>query len=444
MKSPLVGRRAHLPCMVMNLAAVLLLSPLWAAGHGPLALSPDRSFASQNWQEWSPRPELMPRCHIDRFTYRTAPDSLAISGNSNAAAYGGWQRVYDDVEAGRHYRTVAYYKALAVKDARRQILLRLDWLNGSNRRVGQPDFAYQTEAAGKGWTRVSIQAPAPEGAAKVRLELSLGWSPQGSVWWDDIVFEEAPAPAPRLVRIGSVSLRPADTGGKSGSVQAFLEALDRVGQEKPDIVCLGEGITLVGNSGSYASLAEPVPGPTTEKLGTKAKQYGMYLVAGIYEREGNAIYNTAVLIDRQGRLAGKYRKVYLPREEVEGGLTPGDTYPVFQTDFGTIGIMICWDSQYTDPARALAAQGAEMILLPIWGGNFTLMKARAIENHAFLISAGYDVETAVINPVGEVLHATKQSGVVKTVTVDLNERFLDAWLGHMGARFIKEMRWDQP
>jgi predicted amidohydrolase len=95
-------------------------------------------------------------------------------------------------------------------------------------------------------------------------------------------------------------------------------------------------------------------------------------------------------IDRAGNLIGKYRKVYLPREEIEGGLSPGSDYPVFRTDFGKVGLMICWDVQYADPARALALRGAEMILMPIWGGNQTLGKARAIENRVFLISSGYD------------------------------------------------------
>ncbi len=201
---------------------------------------------------------------------------------------------------------------------------------------------------------------------------------------------------------------------------------------------------MAGNSGSYVELAEPVPGPTTRSLGEKARKYSMYIVAGVYEREGETCYNTAVLLDRQGRLAGKYRKVYLPREEIEGGLTPGHGFPVFDADFGRIGLMICWDSEYADPARALAIQGAEMILLPIAGGDMTLLKARALENHVYLVSSGYDVETALINPAGTILFSTRQFGVFKTLTVDLNQRFFDPWLGDMRGRFHKEMRWDEP
>ena len=99
--------------------------------------------------------------------------------------------------------------------------------------------------------------------------------------------------------------------------------------------------------------------------------------------------------------------VYLPREEIEGGLTPGSDYPVFSTDFGKVGMMICWDAQYADPARALALGGAELLLVPIWGGNQTLMKARAIENRVFIAASGYDYPTHILDPDGEPGHCAR-------------------------------------
>jgi predicted amidohydrolase len=168
----------------------------------------------------------------------------------------------------------------------------------------------------------------------------------------------------------------------------------------------------------------------------------VYLVAGLIERDAHAAYNTSVLIDRHGNVAGKYRKVYLPREEIEGGLTPGSGCPVFDTDFGKIGMMVCWDAEYTDAARALAVQGAEIILVPVAGGYLTLLRARALENHLYVVSSGFDVESAIIDPTGEVLFATKDSGVSKVMAINLADRFTDAWLGDMRARFHKEMRTD--
>ena len=112
---------------------------------------------------------------------------------------------------------------------------------------------------------------------------------------------------------------------------------------------------------------------TTRRL---ARELRSYVVGGLYERVGPVVYNTAVLIDRDGKLAGRYRKTHLPREEWEAGITPGDSYPVFTTDFGKIGLMISWDVQFPEPWRELGLQGAELVLMPIWGGSETLLRAR--------------------------------------------------------------------
>jgi predicted amidohydrolase len=141
---------------------------------------------------------------------------------------------------------------------------------------------------------------------------------------------------------------------------------------------------------------------------------------------------------------GKYRKVYIPREELEGGITAGDAYPVFETDFGRIGLMICWDVQYADPARGLALRGAELILMPIWGGSQLLGRARAMENHVFLASSGYDYPAAIVAPDGEVLAQQETDGTLAVAEIDLEKRYADKWLGHMRGRYFRELRLDVP
>ena len=242
---------------------------------------------------------------------------------------------------------------------------------------------------------MELLAPAAGGAAAVTVELLFGHAPQATVYWSGITLERAEAPAPRMVRIATINLRPHNTKSSAESVARFAELVkSRV--DRPDLIVLPEAITLVGTPFVYTEVAESVPGPTTKRLGDLAIAKNAYIVAGILEREGAAVYNTAVLIGRKGELVGRYRKVYLPREEIEGGLTPGSDFPVFQTDFGRLGMMICWDVQYTDPARALALRRAEVIAMPIAGGNQTLAKARAIENQIFLVSSGYDFPSQVV------------------------------------------------
>ena len=194
---------------------------------------------------------------------------------------------------------------------------------------------------------------------------------------------------------------------------------------------------MIGTGKTYAQVAETIPGPTTAALSELAKRRSAYVVAGIYEREGPVLYNTSVLIDRKGTLVGRYRKVYLPRGELEGGLTPGSSYPVFRTDFGTVGMMICYDVFFADPARALATAGAELILMPIWGGDLTLAKARAIENEVGIF--GYDYPTAVVDPNPRGPGAGGRAGRWRA-RPHRPEPLVDPPLGDMRGRFMKELR----
>jgi predicted amidohydrolase len=324
-----------------------------------------------------------------------------------------------------------------------QVNARLDWTDVQGNRAGQPDYAWQTEKDGA-WKKLRLEAPAPEKAAGAKVQLLLSNAPAGKVEWKDVKVEEIAAPGPRNVTVATINLRPQKMPSREASVAAFADTIDRTVTQKVDLIVLPEGVTVVGTNKKYADVAEPLPGPTTETLGKVAAKHKAWLVAGVYEREGPVIYNTSVLLDREGRLAGKYRKIYIPREEIEGGITPGNSYPTFRTDFGTVGMMICWDVQYADPARSLAWNGAEIIALPIWGGNELLARARAAENRVFLVSSGYDYPTHIIDPDGKIVAEAKGQGTAAILTLDLNKRYLDPWLGDMRQRFHKELRLDVP
>ncbi len=406
-------------------------------------VTPGPDGTPAGWSTWSARPETAPRCFVDPQHARSKAGALTISGASNLVEHGGWEHLERDITGGGWYRFAAYYRAEAVASENWQIVARLDWRNAQNLRSGQPDYAYRMQRQGA-WTRLTIDTQAPQDAKAVVLQLYLSNAPDGTVWWDDVSLVQIPTPAPRELRIAAVNLRPRETKSSAESVSRFVGLVEDSIHEKTDVILFPEGITMQGTGQSYADSAEPIPGPTTLRLGELARARNTYIVAGIYEREGPAIYNTAVLIDRLGHVAGKYRKVYLPRKEIEGGLTPGRDYPVFQADFGTVGLMICYDAQFADPARALAGRGAEIIFMPIAGGDETLAKARAIENKIFLVTSGYDFPTAVIDPDGNYLSIARDRGTVARATVDLNHRYVDSWLGEMHSRRMRELRLDIP
>ena len=88
-----------------------------------------------------------------------------------------------------------------------------------------------------------------------------------------------------------------------------------------------ETLTYYHSGRTFAQCAEPIPGPSTEYFGGLAEKHDLYLVAGLLERDANLIYNVAVLIGPDGEVAGKYRKICLPRGEIEGGISPGKIIP---------------------------------------------------------------------------------------------------------------------
>lgn len=116
-------------------------------------------------------------------------------------------------------------------------------------------------------------------------------------------------------------------------------------------------------------LAEPIPGPSTEFFGNLAKELEIVIVTSLFERRAAGLYhNTAVVIERDGTIAGKYRKMHIPDDPAyyeKFYFTPGDIgfHPI-DTSVGRLGVLVCWDQWYPEAARLMALQGAEMLIYP--------------------------------------------------------------------------------
>ncbi len=116
-------------------------------------------------------------------------------------------------------------------------------------------------------------------------------------------------------------------------------------------------------------LAEPIPGPSTERLGRLAAKHGVVIVASLFERRAAGLYhNTAVVLEADGSLAGKYRKMHIPDDPgfyEKFYFTPGDLgFEPIDTSVGRLGVLVCWDQWYPEAARLMALAGAEILLYP--------------------------------------------------------------------------------
>ncbi len=153
--------------------------------------------------------------------------------------------------------------------------------------------------------------------------------------------------------------------------------------------------------------AEPIPGRTTERLGELARSGNCYVSGCFFELDNGKIFNTAVLLDPHGQVVGRYRKTHLP--PVEKLLTtPGDELPVFATEIGNVGMLICYDMMTPEVVRCLALKGADVLLWPSLGygwwvesGDFTV-QSRAHDNQVYILGA-LPQYSCIVDPYGDFL-----------------------------------------
>ncbi|MBS0001322.1 MAG: carbon-nitrogen hydrolase family protein [Cyclobacteriaceae bacterium] len=391
------------------------------------------------WQFSSQRKEIAPDFFIDKENRYKDLSTLALKGNGKSYVNGHWFRIIN-VNPGTYCDFSTHYLTEKVEEENRCVLARIIWLDKESNQTGMAEYPALTGIVNPdGWREIRQVYKVPGEAVQARIELIYRWDEDGTVRFGGTEMNKAENPLSRIVRLATIHHRPANNRSSEENLEEFKDLIVQAASGKADIVCLPEAITLAGTPHDYISASEPVPGPTTRFLGELAKEHRMYIVAGILEREDEVVYNTAILMDRNGDLAGKYRKLSLPREEIEGGVTPGDRLPVFDTDFGRIGIMICWDVTFPETARALAVKGAEIIFLPIWGGNLVLTRARAIENQVYLVSSTYDMKSAIFDLEGEILEEATDKKPVIVAEVDLNRQKLWPWLGDFKNRIPREM-----
>ena len=403
------------------------------------------------WTVWTPRDELRPRARV----IPAADGALLSLAAIRPESFGKWQTLAGGVRPGRSYRFEVWYRPAGIRNEQVSVPIILTWCSdAAGSAMLQRDFVDRAWRYGP-WRRAARTLEAPAGAQSVRVELGLRWTEKGSVEWKDPRLEEVEARPHRKVRVAATHLVPSSPATVEGNGELMGRILDEAGAREPDIVLLSENFVDRGVGRPLVETAQTIPGPATEMLSRKARQYSTYIATSLHEREGDLIFNTAVLIDRTGRIAGKYRKTHLAMIEGENGITPGGRYPVFDTDFGKVGMLVCWDNWFSEPARIMRLMGAELLLLPIAGDGDArhwdiVSRARAMDNGIYLVSSNTvgPSPSRIIDPSGEVLAETAAPFSMAFAEIDLDRERRLHWLsvgpgdGEARSLYIQERRPD--
>lgn len=428
---------------------IVFLTFLWLAA-APVSAD---ELQFDGWQPYSPRDEIRPEFAVSQNGGPMGKGGLLIKHDEREGLDGAWLKRFE-IDGDAHYRITAYCRTTDVENPRHQVYAELLFHDADerlvlNRQTGVPSrpfYPWDVETDERGWTKYTGIYRAPAAATQATVKLHLRWAPKGQVEWGGVSLVKTPPREKRIVRLAAANYRP--RGGKTGmdNCRQFAPRVAEAARQGADLVVFGECITAVGNGLSYEEAAEPIPGPATDYLATLAKKHDLYLVTSLHERVGHLIYNTAVLLGPDGTLVGKYRKVCLARDEYRKGVAAGRDFPVFDTPIGKIGMMICFDVHMPEVARGLAANGAEIIALPIMGGHPALARARAIENQVYLVTSTYSInddwmQTGVWDLSGELITRATEKDSVVVAEIDLSKQHI--WRANMGD-FRSRLRHERP
>lgn len=250
-----------------------------------------------------------------------------------------------------------------------------------------------------------------------------------------------------MEKIKIAAIQMSTVADKMENVRTVKTYLEKIKDENPDFVILPEMFCCPYQTENFPIYAEKEGGPVWQQLSGYAKQYGIYLIGGSMpekDDEGN-VYNTSYIFDREGKQIGKHRKVHLFDIDVKGGqtfkesdtLTAGDSDTVFDTEFGKIGVMLCFDIRFPELSRMMVNDGAKVIFVPAafnmttgpahWELSF---RTRALDNQIYMVgcapardvSAGYISwgHSIVTDPWGRVIDMLDEKKGILLAELDMD------------------------
>lgn len=221
---------------------------------------------------------------------------------------------------------------------------------------------------------------------------------------------------------------------RSWQMEWITKHLNLAGQAKADIACLGEGTV------NMEGLALPDCAPV-DRVRNLAKKHSMYIIFPVVAAREGIKRNTAILVGRHGSILGYYDKVHPTQTERERGVVPGDDFPVFELDFGNIGVQICHDLSFPESSRVLFLRGAELVFWPTWWSgwgqelDWIVIRSRAIDNDAYLavVSRGIQAKegwrprdpigrSGIVNPHGQTVSNIGYAPGLIVTEIDLGKK----------------------
>ncbi len=241
----------------------------------------------------------------------------------------------------------------------------------------------------------------------------------------------ADAPRNRVVRVVTVSQADLIRTGPE-LLDQTMERLERAASARPDIACLPE-VMVDGPP-------EEVPGPITRRVSEWARRNSSYVVFGIKTKVGKRVHNSAVLLDRQGEVAGRYDKINPTENELKKGIHPGVTDPpVFATDFGLIGIQICFDVNWWENWKKLKEKGAKIVFFPAAYPAAKQLATIALMNQFFVVSSSRSRLSRIYDITGDVLAVSGQFQPYAAAAIPIGKRLFEIdFHTHLGRAIQKK------
>jgi predicted amidohydrolase len=228
---------------------------------------------------------------------------------------------------------------------------------------------------------------------------------------------------PRKVRVTTTSFHGRQPRSVAGNRAFALACIEAAAAEHADLVCLPESFLDIGIPRDELPIAEPILGPTFDAISSLARKHGLWVVAPFCVRSPDGVIkNSAVVIDRQGEMAGVYAKVHPTIGECERrAIVPGNEVTIVDTDFGRLGLAICYDVGWPDHWAKLQEAGAELVVWPsAYDGGFPL-QAYAWLHSYYVISAVHTEHSRVIDITGRILASTSRWHRFASTTIDLEK-----------------------